>query len=327
MLNHRRRRPPLRGVLLLAVVALPLMATASCSLLHRERRPTNVILLIADTLKRDHLGCYGYRRGKTPSIDRLARGGARLTQARSAVPLTLPSITSILTSTYPIYHGITVNMSYALDDSAYTLAEAFKENGYRTAAILGSVALDHRQRLTQGFDLYDDDFAGTPRRHFEGEDFISNALGPPTMRRAEDVFGEGRKWLEENGDQPFFLLLHVFDAHVPYDSPEPLPTREGYRPDEAQIWAYDSEVYYMDRQLGLFLDALDEMGLDDRTLFVFTADHGEGLSEHREMTHGHFLYDSTIRVPILFSYPPLIPAQTVVPSTFRTTDLVPTIGP
>jgi arylsulfatase A-like enzyme len=323
-----RHRPPnvhavQKGRLpVLGLAALLLAAALSCS--GGARGPRNVIVVLVDTLRADHLGCYGYGRGATPNIDRFAAEGMRLTKARTAVPLTLPSITSIMTSTYPVYHGIQVNMSYALSDTAVTMAEVFREHGYRTAAIIGSIALDHRQGLTQGFDLYDDDFAGDERKHFAGEDFISNALGPPTMRRAETVFDKGLEWVDAEGGGPFFLFLHLFDAHIPYDSPVKLP-RDAYADHEVQIWAYDSEIHYVDREFGRFLRGLEERGMLDNTLVIFTADHGEGLSEHKEMTHGHFLYESTMRVPLIFHYPPRIPAGAVESSTFRTIDLMPTI--
>lgn len=300
-----------------------LVYLSSCSKLDRDRVPRNLILIAVDTLRQDHLGCYGYERGDSETIDGLARNGVMFTQARSSVPLTLPSFASIFTSTYPVYHKIRQNEKYSIVDSVMTLTEVFQDAGFKTMAVIGSAALARRYGLDQGFDMYDDEFIGraplTANRSFLTSESESEArrLAPEVVERAVD-------WLDENSSDPFFLFLHFFDPHLPYDTPEKLPI-VGYTYEELPVWAYDSEIANVDRQIERLMATLEALDLIDNTVVVFTADHGEGLMEHMEATHGYFLYDSTIRVPLIFSCPGIIPRGKVVDGTIRTIDLMPTL--
>ena len=167
---------------------------ASCTKHGRESLPRNVLLIAVDTLRQDHLGCYGYGRGNSKTIDELAARGVMFTQARSAVPLTLPSFTSIFTSTYPIYHKVRQNETYSMSDSVTTLVEVFKENGFKTMAVIGSAALSSRYGLDQGFDLYNDKFEKLTEPS-DREALPPNEYGPASRRRAREVVRLAVNWL------------------------------------------------------------------------------------------------------------------------------------
>jgi len=303
------------------VVLVPLVAT--CARWTGVKRPRNVILIAVDTLRQDHLGCYGYGRGNSRTIDHLAERGVRFTQARTAVPLTLPSFTTIFTSTYPLTHMVRQNETYSLNDSVTTMTEVFKGAGFKTMAVIGSAALASRYGLNQGFDGYDDEFGPLEGKRV-GSIPAPSKQGPVTRRRAKEVVDRAVDWLEVNSEGPFFLFLHFFDPHLPYDTPEKLPM-DGYGEEELPTWAYDSEIASVDRQLGRLFENLEKLDLEGNTLVVLTADHGEGLMEHMEATHGYLLYDSTVRIPLIFSCPGIIPEGKVVDETFRTIDLAPTL--
>ncbi len=309
--------------LFISIPCLVVLFLFSCSLFERDPVPRNVVFIVVDTLRQDHLGCYGYPRGATRTIDELARRGVRFTNARCSVPLTLPSFTSIFTSTYPLYHKVQQNETYSISDSVTTLVEVFKEKGFKTKAVIGSTVLSSRYGLDQGFDHYDDAFAEVPMPS-ETMTLQPMEYGPVVKRNAREVVRLAVDWLEENSDDPFFLFLHFFDPHIPLDSPEKLPTA-GYQPEEIVTWAYDSEVAVVDRQLGVLMRSLERLGIEENTLVVFTADHGEGLLEHMEATHGYLLYDSTIRVPMIFFCPGILTQGKVLDGTVRTIDLMPTL--
>jgi arylsulfatase A-like enzyme len=303
--------------LLLCTIAI------SCTGHKDDQVPRNVIFIVVDTLRWDHLGCYGYSRGDSKTIDELARRGVRFTQARSSAPLTLPSFTSIFTSTYPLYHNVRRNESYTISDSVTTLAEVFKENGFKTKAVIGSIVLESRYGLDQGFDHYDDklDKLPGPSNQKTRQQAVT---GLAVKRRAKEVVKLAVDWLEEYSDDPFFLFLHFYDPHIPYDTPVKL-RMEGYSPDEAMTWAYDSEIASVDRELATLMGTIVKLDLTGNTLVVFTSDHGEALLEHMEPSHGYFLYDNTIRVPMIFSCPGFIPQGKVLDGTVRTIDLMPTL--
>ncbi|MEW6381114.1 MAG: sulfatase-like hydrolase/transferase [bacterium] len=258
----------------------------SAASLFSGQPPHNLVLITIDTLRADHLGCYGYRKSRTPAIDALARQGILFRQAFSPVPLTLPSHASILTGLYPPVHGIRDNGYFILDDGYQTLAEILKEKGYATAAIVASFVLNSRFGLDQGFDFYEDDIAPDPNRNdsFRYE------------RRGDEVLKLARDWLAQHKDRKFFLWLHLYDPHDPYDPPEPHKSIYASEP-------YDGEIAYTDACLGQLLDTLDKLKLRDNTLLILTADHGEGCGEHGEKTHGVFIYDSTLHVPLIISSP------------------------
>ena len=268
----------------------------------------NVLLVSVDTLRADHLGCYGHRRVETPVIDALATGGVRFAQAVAPVPLTLPSHSTMLTGLNPVRHGVRNNGTFKLQDDVLTLAEALAGAGYRTGAVVSAFVLDSRFGLAQGFQDYDDDL-------IEGD---QPARGGFRERRAEVTNRSATEWLRQQGDAPWFLFVHYFDPHWPYAPPPP------YR-DRYKGAAYDGEIAYVDEQLGRLLSVLDETGARSRTLIVLTADHGESLGEHGENSHGIFIYDATQHVPLIVSGPPPLPARHVVERQVGVVDVMPTV--
>lgn len=249
-----------------------------------RRNAAPIILISVDTLRADHLGLYGYKGLATTHIDRIGAGGTVFFQANSQVPLTLPSHVSLLTSTYPFVNGIEDN-GLQLAPNAVTLAGVLKSHGYKTAAFVGGFVLDRRFGLDQGFDTYDAPSNPHPK---PGED-------PGDIKRfAESVTQAATRWLEQNADQPFFLFVHLYDLHTPYT----LPSSE-----RGRGFSYDAQLGYVDDVLGRFWDVLEQRGIVKKALVVFTADHGESLHEHGESTHGYFVYQSTLRVPLIIHWP------------------------
>jgi arylsulfatase A-like enzyme/Tfp pilus assembly protein PilF len=244
-------------------------------------RGYNVLLVTIDTLRSDRVGAYGSTAGLTPTLDRLAAEGLRYTGAHSHAPLTLPSHASLLTARIPPVHGVRDNGTYRLDPKHGTVANAFKRAGYQTAAFVGAFVLDARFGLGQGFDLYDDHY---------GEESTAGR-SHVIERSAERVAAPAIAWMQQ-AQQPWFAWVHFYDPHEPYAPPEPFASRYPRTP-------YDGEVAYVDATLGRVLDALDKTGRLERTLVVITSDHGEGLGDHGERTHGLFAYESTLHVPLI----------------------------
>ncbi len=248
-------------------------------------RSTPVILISVDTLRADYLSCYEAGKRPTPHIDALAKRGTVFSQVSSAFPLTLPSHVALFTSTYPFMNGVEDN-GVPLNSTAVTLATLLKSAGYRTGAFVASFVLDRRFGLNRGFDVYD------------GPIDVHNPTTAPieSKRPGAQVAGAALRWLEHNSDTPFFLFLHLYDLHLPYDLPQDPSLRHGET-------GYTAELAYEDRVLGDFLAALNRRNLPDKALIVFTSDHGEGLGEHSESTHGYFIYQSTLRVPLIIHWP------------------------
>jgi len=265
----------------------------------------NVLLISIDTCRADHLSCYGFERPTTPRIDEIARQGLLFEQAISPAPLTLPAHCSLLTGVYPPSHRVHDNYGYKLGDSQHTLAEILKENGFRTGAVISSFVLDRKFGTHQGFDEYYDRFDP------------SGAANRAAERRGEDASRQARKFLAENKDHPFFLFLHFYDPHDAYEPPEPYASE--YADD-----LYAGEIAYTDHCLGQVIDRLRELDLYDSTLLVIIGDHGEALGEHAESTHGYFIYQSTLQVPLIIRAPGKIkPARR--PANTSLVDVTPTI--
>jgi arylsulfatase A-like enzyme len=248
---------------------------------------TPVILISVDTLRADHLSCYGYKRVRTPHINALARGGTLFGQIDSQIPLTLPSHASLLTSAYPAATGVEENGAL-VPPGSITLASVLKAHGYRTAAFIGSIALDRRYGLDQGFDTYDSPFdsAAGPQNPFSSR----------VTRDANLVFRSARVWLDANREKPLFAFIHLYDLHLPYKLP-------GYSPVEPSLAGYDGELEYVDAATGRFIESLERNGLWQKAIVILLADHGESLGEHGESGHGYFIYESTIHVPLLIHWP------------------------
>ncbi|MCI0416602.1 sulfatase-like hydrolase/transferase [bacterium] len=260
---------------------------------------SNVLLISIDTLRADHLGCYGYRT-KTPAIDTLASESMLFENTISQVPLTLPSHSTIFTGLYPDQHGVRNNENFVLAGSFKTLAEIFQQNGFNTGGVIGSFSLDSGFGIYQGFQYYEDQIG-------QGHD---PEINRHVERRAETVWKLGRKWIESQKG-PWFTFLHFFDPHF------------GFNPPSGYPQTYDGEIAYTDKVVGEILQFLKDKKLMDSTIIVLLSDHGESLGEHGEDNHGVFLYDATLKVPFLIHAPGLT-AQRIA-NQVRLVDVAPTL--
>ncbi len=271
---------------------------------------TPVLLITVDTLRADRLGCYGARRVKTPAMDALAAQGIRFDHALVQVPITLPSHVVILSGTYPMYNGVRDFTSPGLHSNVGLIAEAFKRQGYSTAAFVSAFVLDRTWGLGRGFDTYDD--------QFDPHQFETRNPGN-IQRRADETIDRLLGWLKSHSSgRPFFVWLHLYDPHSPYDPPEPFHSRYAGR-------LYDGEVAYVDSQLARLFGYLRQAGLYDRMIVALLSDHGESLGEHGEDEHGFFIYNSTLHVPLILKLPQGEAAPRVVERPVGTIDLAPTL--
>ena len=249
-------------------------------------KPKHVLLISIDTCRADHLSSYGFAKKTTPNIDAVAEQGALFRRAQSTNPITLPAHSSMLTGTLPPVHGVRDNYDYRLGDSHQTLAEVFQKNGFQTAAFVASFPLAKKFGLSQGFDHYDDRFV---RKQPDG--------APEFLERSADAVTKAAiGWLDENHDEPFFMFVHYFDPHGPYEPPEEFADRYSGDP-------YAAEIAYTDDRIGQLLERFASLGLYDETMIVITSDHGESLDEHGEETHSFFIYQSTAHIPLVIKSP------------------------
>lgn len=270
----------------------------------------NVVVITIDTLRPDHLGCYGYKRIRTPNIDALAADGIRFERAYTPVPVTLPSHTVIFTGTYPTFSGIHDFAGNKLGPNQPTLASVLKDHGYVTGAVVASAVLDSRFGLNRGFDFYYDhfDFNRLQEANIEEMERPGNVVADVTL-----------DWLEKNYQKKFFLWMHLYDPHYPYRPPAPYSTEYKDRP-------YDGEIAFADEQVGRLIRFLKEKNLYRNTLIALSGDHGESLGEHGEKTHGFFIYNATLHVPLIFHLPGTMPAKPRTPDDLVSlADLMPTI--
>ena len=263
----------------------------------------NLVVITIDTVRADHLGCYGDRAIQTPNIDALASASARFTHAFTPVPITLPSHAALFTGSFPMATGMHDFGGNKLSASAVTLAKVLRDHDYSTAAFLGAAVLDSRFGLDQGFQTYFDHFA-------------FNRLDDMLKRPGDQVVDNALGWLKTGPRRPLFLWVHLYDAHYPYTPPEPFASRYRGRP-------YDGEIAFVDAQVGRLMDFLEDSGVLTHSLVVLAADHGEGLGEHGERTHGFFVYNSTLRVPLLIKVPRA--ARTTIESEVSLVDVMPTV--
>jgi arylsulfatase A-like enzyme len=267
----------------------------------------NVLIITLDTTRADRLGCYGYEGARTPRIDALAAAGVLFEDAYCPTPLTLPSHASLFTGTDPYLHGVHNNGTYVLGPELATLAEILKSAGCETAAFTASFSVDSRFGLDRGFDVYDDTFQeGAPFKAINSE------------RRAGEVFDAFRDWMEQRESGRFFAWVHFFDPHLPYDPPSPY--REQFADD-----LYDGEIAYMDVHVGRIVDLLERQGLLHSTLLVLAGDHGEAFGEKGESGHGVFIYDGTMKIPLIFHAPENLPRGRTVRTRARLIDVFPTV--
>jgi len=271
----------------------------------------NVLLVSIDTLRADHVGSYGYPAAQTPALDATAARGVRFAHATTVAPLTLPAHSSLMTGTFPGYHGVRDNGGFYLGDDQQTLAKALRARGYRTGGFVSAFVLDHRWGIGQGFDRYYDDFDLAKYRVDVGLDAV--------QRPGSDAVAKAIEWLDQDTAQPFFAWVHLYEPHAPYEPPEEIRAR--FPP--TLVGAYDGEIAAADLQVGRLLDHLSTAGRLDRTLVVILSDHGESLGEHGEEQHGFFVYESDIHIPLVLAGPGL-PAR-VVDDPVRIVDVMPTV--
>jgi arylsulfatase A-like enzyme/Flp pilus assembly protein TadD len=263
----------------------PAIASHSRATLSPSR--PSVILITIDTLRADHVACYGAQMVKTPTLDALAHDGVVFERAISQVPLTWPSHAVILTGTYPFQNGVQDFTGQPLAQQFRTVAQAFHEAGYATGAVVSAFVLDRSWGLARGFDFYDDAFSA--------KTFQTKETGL-VDRRAEESVAHVIAWLKKTPHRPFFLWLHLYDPHSPYDPPEP------YR-SEYRGHLYDGEIAYADHELGSLITWLKQNHLYDSSLIALLSDHGESLGEHGEDEHGFFVYNSTVHIPLIVKPP------------------------
>jgi arylsulfatase A-like enzyme/cytochrome c-type biogenesis protein CcmH/NrfG len=291
--------------------------TKSTAVGTQAKNPPNIVLITVDTLRADRVGCYGYKQAATPHIDRLAAEGVRFAQAYTPVPITLPAHAVMFTGKYPMAIGMHDFSGNRLSAEHATLASVLRAQGYATAGITSSAVLDRRFGLDQGFEFYYDNF-----------DFsrLDETNLDAMERPGEHAVGRALEWLGRAPGvrRPFFLWVHLYDPHHPYTPPAPYRAQYAVRP-------YDGEIAYTDAQVGRLLEFLRAKKLYENTLVVLVGDHGEALGERGEKTHGFFIYQNTLHVPLIFKLPGAagaaapgkVPRVVATPATL--VDLMPTM--
>ena len=310
-----------RHILLLCAICGPVLG-GGVYLVYLRLRPLrpNVVILLMDTLRADHLGCYGYHRAVSPVVDALADSGAVFTRCYAAADYTQASTASLFTGQYPLAHGY-VNSNHVLEEGNLTAAEILQERGYATAAFVANGLAGKKYHMDQGFD-----------EHFEKR-----------QASAEEMFGEAADFVSRHRDHPFFIYMHFMEVHDPYRIPESyrgrfadprefaadmqdtlllrFVTAEALRSKTQDWWddatrpaairdyvedygqLYDAAIYYWDETVGSFLGVLEEHGVEESTIVVVIADHGEQLLEHGYFGHGNSGYDVGLHVPFILRDP------------------------
>lgn len=310
--THRSDHASLSGMRafsILTVCGLAMMNFAAGQAAARRPPQPDVYLVTIDTLRADHVHCYGYERIQTPALDGLARDGILFAQAFTPSPITNTSHTSILTGLLPSAHGVT-DFARPLTPAYSTWAELLKQRGYQTGAFIGAVILDSKAfapGLDRGFDFYDN-FPEHPQ---------TQSRWGRVERRGLQVVQRAEAWRDAHPGGPHFVWVHLYDPHDPYEPPPPYSNLYKDR-------LYDGEIAYADSALANFVAHLRQRGWYENSLIIVVGDHGEGLGEHHEQTHGIFLYDSTLHVPLIFKLPGRNTGS-VIQSQVRTTDILPTV--
>lgn len=325
------RRLALLPTIILCILSgvLPFGAPASAQTAADKNAP-DVYLITIDTLRADHVGCYGYKQVDTPALDALAADGVRFSEAFTHSPITNTSHISIMTGLLPSVHGVT-DFGLPLAPQHVTAAELLKKRGYQTAAFIGAVILDSNALapgLDRGFDFYDNfpkadaAAAGGKTTDSKNNDQKNKERWDRVERRGMEVVQHAEAWFDQHRTGPHFVWVHLFDPHDPYEPPPPFS--EKYKDH-----LYDGEIAYADSAVANWIAYLKKAGVYDNAIIIVSGDHGEGLGEHGEETHGLFLYDATLHIPLLLKTPhgAAGPAYrgVVIDAQVRTTDILPTI--
>jgi arylsulfatase A-like enzyme/Tfp pilus assembly protein PilF len=274
-----------------------------------DRDALNLVVITLDTTRADRLGAYAYPNAGTPNLDALAAEGALFEHASTAAPLTLPAHSTLFTGRFPPEHGVRDNGGYFLNDSETTLAEVLKSRGYATGGFIAAYVLDGKWGINQGFDTYFDDF--------DLSKYKVLSMGA-IQRPGNEVVDHALPWIDQHRSGRFFAWIHLYDAHTPYKPPEPFKSRY---PDDP----YQGEISFADAQVGRVVQALRNWNLLDRTVIVVMGDHGESLNDHGEATHGFFIYESVMRVPLIVHAPFSAMQHRRVPDPVRSVDVMPTV--
>ena len=269
----------------------------------------NLVVVTLDTTRADRLGAYGYPQAGTPNVDALAQDGVLFEHASTAAPITLPAHSSLFTGRFPPQHGVRDNGGYFLNDSEQTLAETLKARGYATGGFIAAYVLDSKWGINQGFDTYFDDFDLSKYKVF--------SMGM-IQRRGDEVVDHALPWMEQHLGNPFFAWIHLYDAHTPYDPPEPYRGQHAGDP-------YQGEISFADAQVGRVVQFLRDRQVFDRTVIVVIGDHGESLKDHGEDGHGFFIYESTVHVPLVIRAPFSLMHTRRVVDPVRSIDVMPTV--
>jgi arylsulfatase A-like enzyme len=325
-------------VLLLPAAVPPAAVAETAAAAGATASGPNLLVVSIDTLRADHTTPYGYGRDTTPGLSALAAQGTRFAVAYAPTPLTAPSHATLFTGQYPGSHGLLKN-GVDLDARMRTLAEMLGEHGYQTAAVVSSFVLDARFGFDQGFDTYLDDFS------IEGatdkvETWKNHAVEGGFDTRADDTTRRALRWLwvDRDAERPFFLFVHYSDPHNPYVPPASVSSRFPLPPlaaadvdDPAKqtlrkgVHDYDGEVAFVDQEVVRLLEELERLELEDETLVVVTADHGEGLMDHGRWFHGVDVHEEAVRIPLVVRWPGVVPAGRRGTSPVELVDLAPTL--
>jgi arylsulfatase A-like enzyme/Tfp pilus assembly protein PilF len=278
-----------------------------------DRGALNLVVITLDTTRADRIGAYGYPNAGTPHLDALAEDGVLFDHASTAAPITLPAHSSLFTGRFPPQHGVRDNGGYYLSDREQTLAETLKARGYATGGFIAAYVLDSKWGIAQGFDTYFDDFDLSKYKVF--------SMGA-IQRPGNEVVDHALPWIDQQLDQqrrkPFFAWVHLYDAHAPYNPPDPFKSRYPGN-------AYQGEISFADSQVGRVVQFLRDRDLFERTVIVVLGDHGESLNDHGEEGHGFFVYESVVHVPMIVRAPYSAMKRRHVTDSVRSIDVMPTV--
>jgi arylsulfatase A-like enzyme len=313
--GHNHRIPPL----VLASALAALLTIVACSRDRGRTRP-NLLVVVIDTCRVDRMSLYGYEQPTTPNLEKLAAQAVVFTQAVSHVPQTLPSVSTLLTSTPPREHGVRVNGLFQLPAAFETLAEVLRGQGYVTAGVVSAFPLDARFGIDQGFDFYDADFRESILTRTRADGFtFQGTVHHDFEQRADEATDKALKWLgatTKQSDRPVFLLVHYFDPHYPYEPPA----------DRVALPGYDGELAFVDAEIGRLVAGIRGLGRLDDTLVVVVGDHGELLDPSRPLArHAGYLEDAVLRVPLMMLWPRALPSGRRIDAQVGLLDVAPTV--